>query len=148
MTRPPRFVNWHLCGGGINFSYLHDRQWCKLKQGTHQASQVALLVKNPPANAEDVRDVGSVPRWERSPGGWHGNPLQYSCLKNPMNRGAWRATVHGVAKSQTRLSDMACMLAPTRLRGAVKSLRIQFCVTKALYLKGAERRFIVADCLK
>ena len=59
VTRPPRFVNWHLCGGGINFTYLYDGQWYKLKQGTHQASQVALMVKNPPANAEDVGDVGS-----------------------------------------------------------------------------------------
>ena len=69
------------------------------------ASQVALVVKNPPANAEDVRDMGSIPGLGRSPGGGHGNLLQYSCLENPMDRGAWRATVHGVAKSQIRLSD-------------------------------------------
>ena len=68
------------------------------------ASQVALAVKNSPANA-DLRDVGSIPGSGRSPGGQHGNPLQYSCLENPMDRGAWQATVHGVAKSQTRLSD-------------------------------------------
>ena len=61
VTRPPRFVNWHLYGGGINFPYLHDRQWYKLKQGAHQASQVALMVKNPSANARDIRDVGSIP---------------------------------------------------------------------------------------
>ena len=63
------------------------------------------MVKNPPANAGDTRDSGSIPGLGRSPGGGHGNPLQYSCLENPMDRGAWRATVHGVAKSQTRLSD-------------------------------------------
>ena len=63
------------------------------------------MVKNPPANAGDVRDAGSMPGLGRSPGGGHGNPLQYSCLENPMDRGAWWATVHGVAKSQTQLSD-------------------------------------------
>ena len=50
-----------------------------------------LVVKNPPANAGDARDKGSVPRWGRSPGGGHGNPHQYSCLENPMDRGAWWA---------------------------------------------------------
>ena len=58
-----------------------------------------LVVKNPPANAGDIRVMGSVPGSGRSPGGGHGNPLQYSCLENLMDRGAWRATVHGVAKS-------------------------------------------------
>ena len=50
--------------------------------------QVALVVKNPPANSADTRDVGSMPGSGRSPGGGHGNPLQYSCLENPMDRGA------------------------------------------------------------
>ena len=54
------------------------------------------MVKNPPANAGDVRDVGFIPGSGRSPG--EGNPLQYSCLRNPMDRGAWQATVHGVAR--------------------------------------------------
>ena len=69
------------------------------------ASQVALVVKNLPANAGDMRDAGSIPGSRRPPGGGHGNPLQYPCLRNPMDRGAWwiRATVHGVIKSQTRL---------------------------------------------
>ena len=67
------------------------------------ASQVALVVKNPPAIAGDVRDLGSIPGSGRSPGGGHGNPLQYSRLENPMDRGAWRATVHGVAQSWTWL---------------------------------------------
>ena len=58
------------------------------------ASQVALVVKNVPANAEDVRDVGLIPGSGRSPGEGHGSPLQYSCLENPMERGAW-TTVHG-----------------------------------------------------
>ena len=56
-------------------------------------------------NAEDTGDLGSILGLGRSLGGGNGNPLQYSCLKNPMDRGAWRATVHGVAKSQTKLRD-------------------------------------------
>ena len=55
------------------------------------------MIKNPPANAGDVREVGSVPELGKSPGGGHGNPLEYSCLENPMDREAWRATVRGVA---------------------------------------------------
>ena len=60
-----------------------------------------LVVKNLPINAGDSRDAGSVPGGERSPGGGHDNPLQYFCLKNPMDRGAWWAMVHRVTKSQT-----------------------------------------------
>ena len=71
------------------------------------ASQVALVVKNLPASAEDSRDMGSIPGSGRSPGGGHGNPLQYSYLENPMDRGAWLATVHGVTKSPTQLSTAA-----------------------------------------
>ena len=66
-----------------------------------RASQVALVVKNPPANAGDIRDMDSIPGLERSPGGGHGNPLQYYCLENPMDTGAWLAMVHRVAKSWT-----------------------------------------------
>ena len=65
------------------------------------------MVKNLPAKASDTRDAGSIPRLERSPGGGHENPLQYSCLENPMDRGAWRATVHGVAKSWTQLKQLS-----------------------------------------
>ena len=56
------------------------------------------MVKNKPANARDARDVGSVPGLGRSPGKGNGNPLQYFCLENPMGRGAWQATVHGVTR--------------------------------------------------
>ena len=66
-------------------------------------SQVALVVKNLPANAGDIKDTGSIPWWGKSPGGGHGNPLQYSCLENPMDRRAWIAAVHRVTKTQTRL---------------------------------------------
>ena len=60
-----------------------------------RASQVVLVVKNLPTSAGDV---GSIPGLRRSPGGRHGNPVQHSCLDNPMDKGAWRATVHGVTK--------------------------------------------------
>ena len=63
------------------------------------------MVKNLPASAGDTRDVGSIPGSGRSPGKGNGNPLQYSCLKNSVDRGSWWATVCRVAKSQTRLSD-------------------------------------------
>ena len=75
------------------------------------------VVKNPPANAGDIREVGSIPGLGRSPGAGYGDPLQYSCLENPKDRGARRATVHRVEKSQTGLkrlssrrhtSDQAC----------------------------------------
>ena len=86
-----------------------------------QAPQAAPVVKNPPASAGDIRDAGSIPGSGRSPGGGHGKPLQYSCLENPTDRGAWRAIVHGAAKSQTRLSDTARVYMHARLlitRGA------------------------------
>ena len=57
------------------------------------------MVKNPPANAGDAGDMGSIPGWRRSPGGEHGNPLQYSFLENPTDRGAWWAIIHEDAKS-------------------------------------------------
>ena len=70
-------------------------------------SQVALVISNTPANAGDLRDAGSILGSGGSPGGGHGNPLQYSCLENPMHRGVWWATVHRVVKSRTRPSDLA-----------------------------------------
>ena len=81
---------------------------------------MALVVKNLPtnANAGDVRDTGLIPGLGRSPGEGNGNPLQFSCLENPMDRGAWWATVHRVAKSQTRLkrlsTHMFCFVQPMR----------------------------------
>ena len=66
-----------------------------------KASHVELVVKSPPANARDVRDTGSIPGLGRSSGGGLGNLLQFSCLENPMDRGAWWALVHRVIKSQT-----------------------------------------------
>ena len=63
-------------------------------------------IKNPPGNGGDTEDMGLIPRLGRSPGIGNGNPLQYSCLEKPMDRDAWRATVHRVAKSQTRLKRL------------------------------------------
>ena len=71
------------------------------------ASHVALVVKNPSANVGDLRDMGSVPGLGRSPGEGHGNPLQYSCLENFRDRGGWWVTVHIIANSWTRPSNLA-----------------------------------------
>ena len=71
------------------------------------AFQVVLVVKNLPANAGDIRDEGSISGSGRCPEGGHGNPLQYSCLENPMDRGIWPATVHRVAKSRPQLKRLS-----------------------------------------
>ena len=71
------------------------------------ASQVALMVKNLLAHAGNIRDVSLTPGSERCLGGGHGNPLQYSCLENPMDRGVWQATVHRVTKSWTQLKPLS-----------------------------------------
>ena len=73
---------------------------CQLLDGDW-ASQVVLVIKNPPANAGDIRDVGSIPGSGRSPGVGTGNQLQYSCLENPMDRETWQVTVHGVTTEVT-----------------------------------------------
>ena len=92
-----------MCSQGPGpFTCLHRSQ---VGTNNARASQVVLVVKNPAANAGDAGDTGLIPGSGRSPGGGHGSPLQYSCLENPMHRGACWAIVHGVAKSQTRLSD-------------------------------------------
>ena len=70
---------------------------------------VTLMVKNPPANAGDLKDTGSIPESGRSPGEGNGYPLQYSCLENPMDRGAWRAIVHGATKSWTPLKGLSTL---------------------------------------
>ena len=82
----------------FKFDANHTMKW---------ASHMELVVKNPPANAGDIRDVDSIPGLGRSPGGGYGNLLQYSCLENPMDRGAWWVTVHGVTKSRTQLKQLS-----------------------------------------
>ena len=74
---------------------------CKL-QGDQANYQAAQMVKNLSSSAGDIRDVGWITGSGRAPGGGHGNPLQYSCLENPMDRGAWQDTVHGVAEVSER----------------------------------------------
>ena len=87
----------------------NGRSWQKLSRLIQLIPLFRLLdgrvVKNLPANARDAKHAGSIPGPGRSPGGGTGNLLQYSCLGNPMDTGAWLAIIHGVAKSQTRLSD-------------------------------------------
>ena len=68
------------------------------------------MVQNLAANAGDLKDVGSIPGPGRSPGGGYGHPLQCSCLENPLDRGAWWARVHGVAKSRTRLQRLSTLM--------------------------------------
>ena len=77
---------------------------------SNRASQLTLVVKNLPANAGDIRDPGSIPGSRRSPGGGHGNALQYFCLENSMDTGAWWATVCEVAKSQTQSRRLSSSL--------------------------------------
>ena len=75
--------------------------------GTEHYSQVTLVVRNLLANAGNIREAGLIPGSGRPLGGGHSNPLQHSCLENPMDRGAWWATVHGVRKSQTHLKRLS-----------------------------------------
>ena len=76
-------------------------------QSSYGVSQVALVVKNLPASAGDIRDAGSIPGLGRSPGGGLGNPPKYSCLENPMDRGAWQASAHRIAQSWTGLKQLS-----------------------------------------
>ena len=85
----------------LKFLLINNKVICEYT--LNRACQVAQVVKNPPADTGDRRDTGSIPGLERSPGGWHGDPLQHSYLENPKDREAWRGTVHRVTKSQARL---------------------------------------------
>ena len=86
------------------FLFIQKKRWFFFSQASlYRASQVTLVVKNLPASAGDLRDTGAIHESGGCPGGGHGSPLQYSCLENPMDRGAWRAIDHWVAKSRTRL---------------------------------------------
>ena len=108
------------------------------------APQVVLMVKNSPANAGNIRDTGSIPGLERSPGGGNGNPLQYSCLGNPMDRGVWQATVQGIAKRVRYNLDTKqqqyipklniCILSNSTPR-YVPNRSAYICLSKDVYLK-------------
>ena len=91
--------------------------------------QLALVVKKLPANAGDVTDTGSIPGLGKSPGGGHGNPLQFSCLENPMDRGVWWAMVQRVTKSQTRLKQLsthACIPIMSFIVGKIMPLSLRY----------------------
>ena len=83
---------------------------------------MALVVKNLPANAGDIRDTGSIPGSGRPPEGGHGNSIQYFCLENPMDRGPWQAMVHRVAKSQTQLKQFC-----TQFSTEVDKITCRYC---------------------
>ena len=97
---------WQATVRGVAKSQIRLKQHSLHAEKAHSASQVALVIKNLSANAGDIRDLGSIPGLGRSPGEGQHNPLQYPCLENPRDRGAWWATVHGIAKSQTRLKHL------------------------------------------
>ena len=101
------------------------------------------MVKNLPANAGDAGDTDSIPGSGRSPGGEHGNPLQYSCLKNPIDRGAWWAAVHGVAQSRTRLTDSICLSVKRGQQCLLQQGSYEDSV-KIMYFKGF---FVFASCI-
>ena len=87
--------------------YKHTSLCIRSEIARSLVSQVALVVKNPPARAGDVRDRGLIPGPGRSPGEGNGNPLQYSCLENPMSRVTRWAIIHRVARSRTRLMQLS-----------------------------------------
>ena len=86
--------------------------------------------KEPAASAGDIKDAGSILGLGRSPGEGHGHPLQYSCLENHMDRGAWQATVHRVSKSRTRLSDLACTHTPLAEPGETEPMKAAACTSQ------------------
>ena len=92
---------------GLGFIPRTSRHWFHFEA---LSSTTVPMVKNPPANAGDTKDVGSIPGLGWSPGEGNGNPLQYSCLEKFKDRGAGWATVHGVTKTQTQLNDWACSM--------------------------------------
>ena len=104
-----------------------------LHSNHQRASQVALMVKNPPANEGDLKGLGSIPGSGRSPGGGHGNLLQDSCLENPMDRGTWQATVHSQKES-----DMAEATQHTELPENVVKTEILPPPCKSFWFRGLE----------
>ena len=90
---------------------------------------MALAVKNPPVNAGDITDKGSITGLGRSPGEGNGNPLQYSCLENPMDRVAWRAMVHLVTKRQTQLKRLSMRASTQELNRGLHLKMMLFSLT-------------------
>ena len=106
MMDPKASVCWRL-GVLLWAAFLSLLPWCGIFHLPPLGLPKALVVTNPPTNARDIRDESTIPGSGRSPAKGNGNPLQYSSLGNPMERGAWRATVHGVAKGRTWVSGSA-----------------------------------------
>ena len=103
---------WRIPGMGETggLPSMGSQSWTQLKQLSSNSSStilVVLVVKNPPASARDIRGVGSIPGSGRFPGGEHSNPLQHSCLENPMDRGAWRFKFIGPQRVRHSWSDLA-----------------------------------------
>ena len=98
------------------------------------------MVNNLPASAGDIRDLGLIPRWGRSPGGGRGNPLRYSCLQSPMDREAWLATIHRLTQCQTQLKQQS-MHAEARLYISTCILRrSKLCLDERKKLEKKEER--------
>ena len=108
---------------------------------------MAIVVKNLPANAGDVRDSGLIPWLERSPSRRHGNPLQYSCLENPMNKGAWQATVHRVAKSQTQLKWLSIHTPQLQFRRSLVAFFLCLLPSQKLLIAAHWPEMILLACL-
>ena len=94
-------------GQPTNWEKLFAKYMSNIPDSIIWDSRVVVMVKNLPANAGDVKDAGLIPGLGRSPGGGHGNPFHYSCLENPMDRGASKATVHRVTQSWTLLKQFS-----------------------------------------
>ena len=103
--------------------------------------QVVLVVKNPPANAGDIRDAGLIPGSGRSPGEGHGNPLQYSCLENTMDRGAWPAIAHRVAKSWTWLKQLSMHGCMWDLSALTRDWNLTPCTGRQVLTTGQPMKF-------
>ena len=107
------------------------KSWTRLSDFTFFHFPSGSEVKETHHNAGGTGDVGSIPGLGRSPGGGHGNPLQYSCLENPIDRGAWWATVHGVAKSQMQLKQFSTHVA--QLKPGFIILNLTFPYSDCIY---------------
>ena len=110
-----------VCPAGLPHGMFHHHWIYKTRDHPKWASQVVLGVQNAPAKAGDIRDMSLIPGLGRSPGGGHANPLQHSCLENPMDRGVWKATVLGVTKSGHRMKHTQC---PSTIHGMSITLQL------------------------
>ena len=121
-----------------------EREWDNKNQFSLSliwASQVALVVKNPPANAGDVRNMGLIPEQGSSPGRGYDNPIQHSCLENPMDRGALPARVRRVAKSWTQLKQLSIHIYKPHLVSSIYQLYEQYIINCRLTYQRKTRDF-------